>query len=67
MSCTMDNHFTEHPYPRSGDPAYNSDLTMAVATANSTIRVQVGKSHSGGFVAPLQMEFTASVLENSNV
>ena len=66
MSCTMDNHFTEHPYPRSGDPAYNTDLPMTIG-GTGKIRVQVGKSHSGGFVAPLQMEFTASVLENSNV
>ena len=66
MSCTMDNHFTEHPYPRSGDPAYNTDLPMTVG-GTGKIRVNVGKSHSGGFVAPLQMEFTASVLENSNV
>ena len=66
MSCTMDNHFTEHPYPRSGDPAYNSDLSMTVG-GTGKIRVNVGPSHSGGFVAPLQMEFTASVLENSNV
>ena len=66
MSCTMDNHFTEHPYPRSGDPAYNTDLPMTIG-GTGKIRVDVGKSHSGGFVAPLQMEFTASVLENSNV
>ena len=66
MSCTMDNHFTEHPYPRSGDPAYNADLSMSIG-GTGKIRVNVGKSHSGGFVAPLQMEFTASVLENSNV
>merc|ERR1712093_32672 len=66
MSCTMDNHFTEHPYPRSGDPAYNSDLSMTIG-GTGKIRVNVGPSHSGGFVAPLQMEFTASVLENSNV
>ena len=66
MSCTMDNHFTDHAYPRSGDPAYNTDLSMTIG-GTGKIRVQVGKSHSGGFVAPLQMEFTASVLENSNV
>tara|TARA_Y100001970_G_scaffold190305_1_gene231403 strand:- start:6036 stop:7697 length:1662 start_codon:yes stop_codon:yes gene_type:complete len=66
MSCTMDNHFSEHPYPRAGDPAYNADLSMTIG-GTGKIRVNVGKSHSGGFVAPLQMEFTASVLENSNV
>ena len=66
MSCTMDNHFTDHAYPRSGDPAYNSDLSMTIG-GTGKIRVNVGPSHSGGFVAPLQMEFTASVLENSNV
>ena len=66
MSCTMDNHFTDHAYPRSGDPAYNADLSMTIG-GTGKIRVNVGPSHSGGFVAPLQMEFTASVLENSNV
>ena len=66
MSCTMDNHFSDHAYPRSGDPAYNTNLPMTIG-GTGKIRVDVGESHSGGFVAPLQMEFTASVLENSNV
>ena len=63
----MDNHATEHTYPRSTDPASGAALQMAVAGANSSIRVNVGKSLSGGYVAPLEMEFIASILENSNV
>ena len=67
FTCTMDNHATEHTYPRSTDPASGAALQMAVAGANSSIRVNVGKSLSGGYVAPLEMEFIASILENSNV
>ena len=66
-TCTMDLNATEHSYPRATDPASGATLTVAVATANESIRVNVGKSYSGGFVAPLQMELTASILENSNV
>ena len=67
LTCTMDDHFSEHAYPRSTDPVYDTAITLAVGVANSTIRVNVGKSHAGGFVAPLEMELTASILENSNV
>ena len=67
FTCTMDNHATEHSYPRNTDPASGAALQMAVAGTNSSIRVNVGKSFSGGYVAPLEMEFIASILENSNV
>ena len=67
FTCTMDNNYSEHSYPRSTDPASNTPLTLAVAIANESIRVQVGKSSAGGFVAPLEMELIASILENSNV
>lgn len=67
FTCTMDNHYSEHSYPRSTDPASNTALTLAVAVANESIRVNVGKSYSGGYVAPLEMELIASILENSNV
>tara|TARA_B100000482_G_C12335656_1_gene190678 strand:- start:301 stop:492 length:192 start_codon:yes stop_codon:yes gene_type:complete len=63
----MDNHYTEHPYPRPTDPASGAALSMAVAGTNSSIRVNVGKSYSGGYFAPVEMEFIASILENSNV
>jgi len=63
----MDNDYTEHSYPRSTDPASGSNLTLAVASANESIRVNVGTTNAGGMVAPLQMEFIASILENSNV
>jgi len=67
-SCTMDYNMTEHPYPRSTDPAGgDSTLTMAVSEVNAGIRVNVGSTLAGGFVGPLQMELTASILENSNV
>ena len=67
FTCTMDNHDSEHAYPRDTDPAANAALGLAVAQANSSIRINVGSSLSGGFVAPLEMELIASILENSNV
>ena len=71
FTCTMDNRATEHPYPRSTDPASTntSDLNngvLAVTIRSTTkILVQVGPSNSGGFFAPLEMELIASILENS--
>ena len=71
FTCTMDNRATEHPYPRSTDPASTntSDLSngvLAVSIKSTTkILVQVGASNSGGFFAPLEMELIASILENS--
>ena len=39
---------------------------IAIAsTTTTTIAVNVGISSAGGLVAPLQMEFIASILENS--
>ena len=67
FTCTMDGNGSEHPYPRPTDPASNATLTLAVSTINESIRVQVGTTNAGGMVAPLQMEFIASILENSNV
>ena len=63
----MDGNGSEHPYPRPTDPASNATLTLAVSSPNESIRVQVGTTNAGGMVAPLQMEFIASILENSNV
>ena len=71
FTCTMDNRATEHPYPRSTDPASRktSDLNdgiLAVTIRSTTkILVQVGASNSGGYFAPLEMELIASILENS--
>ena len=67
LTCSMDNHFSEHEYPRTTDPVYDTAITLAVGVANESIRLNVGKSHAGGFVGPLEMELTASILENSNV
>ncbi len=67
FTCTMDGNFSEHSYPRSTDPVSGSSMTLAVASFNESIRVQVGSTNAGGMVAPLQMEFIASILENSNV
>tara|TARA_B100000945_G_scaffold5337_1_gene4464 strand:+ start:154 stop:1134 length:981 start_codon:yes stop_codon:yes gene_type:complete len=64
FTCTMDNRGTEHSYPRSTDPASGANLTVTGAAANS-FTVNVGVSSAGGYVAPLQMEFIASILENS--
>ena len=60
----MDNRNSEHAYPRSTDPASNSEIAIGTLGANG-IQLDVGVSLSGGFVAPLEMELIASVLENS--
>ena len=65
FTCSQDGFSTEHGYPRVGDPAYNTNLNITEADTN-TIKVNVGVSTQGGLVAPLQMEFLASILENSN-
>ena len=65
FTCTQDGNATEHGYPRVGDPAYNTNLNIIEADVDN-IKVNVGISTAGGLVAPLQMEFLASVLENSN-
>ena len=65
FTCTMDNNLTEHAYPRTTDPAHNTALSITEADCNS-VSVDVGISSAGGQVAPLQMEFLASILENSN-
>ena len=64
FTCTMDNRGTEHSYPRSTDPASGENLVVSGAAANS-FTVNVGVSSAGGYAAPLQMEFIASILENS--
>jgi len=64
FTCTQDNNSTEHTYPRSTDPASGSSLAISAVTAN-TLTVNVGVSTAGGRVAPLQLEFLASFLENS--
>ena len=64
FTCAMDGNSTQHAYPRSTDPYYNTSVGIGTTTTNS-ITVHVGKSPSGGMVGPLQMEFIASVLENS--
>jgi len=66
FTCTQDNNATEHAYPRPTDPASGQSLAISAFTAN-TITVNVGISTAGGLVAPLQMEFLASILENTTV
>ena len=58
------NNSTEHAYPRTTDYAHNRNLGVDSVTTD-TFAVYVGVSSSGGLVAPLQMEFIASILENS--
>jgi len=64
FSCTMDERATEHFYPRITDPAAKTELTLT-RQGPTRIRVNVGESLSGGYVAPLEMELIASILENS--
>jgi len=65
FTCSQDGNDSEHGYPRTTDPAHNTNLPIIEATAD-TISVNVGVSTAGGLVAPLQMEFLASILENNN-
>ena len=71
FTCTMDNRATEHPYPRSTDPAsrktsgLNNGILSVSIKSTTKILVQVGPSNSGGYFAPLEMELIASILENS--
>ena len=65
FTCSQDGNNSEHGYPRIGDPAHNVNLYIIESTTN-TINVNVGISTQGGLAAPLQMEFLASILENSN-
>ena len=64
FSCTMDERATEHFYPRITDPAAKVELSLT-RQGPTRIRVNVGGSLSGGYVAPLEMELIASILENS--
>ena len=64
FTCTQDNNSTEHAYPRPTDPVAGIQTGIGATTVN-TITVYVGVSTAGGLVAPLQMEFLASILENS--
>ena len=77
FTCTMDDRNTEHPYPRKTDPAAPTPRSSSVDPNNqggglsitkqgdNGLIVNVYKSYSGGFIAPLEMELIASILENS--
>ena len=67
FTCSQDNYLKEQSYPRSTDPA-NASTTVGVTTFtgnNLVFTVNVGVTTTGGLVAPLQMEFICSILENS--
>ena len=65
FSCSQDGFKTEHAYPRASDPVAGIQTGPTEVDCNS-ISFYVGISTAGGLVAPLQMEFLASILENSN-
>ena len=65
FTCSQDGFASEKAYPRLTDPIVGIMTNFIEATTN-TITVNVGPSTSGGLAAPLQMEFLASILENSN-
>ena len=69
FSCSQDGFKTEHSYPRgapgTGDPVVGLQTGPTEVDCNN-ISFYVGVSTAGGMVAPLQMEFLASILENSN-
>lgn len=64
FTCTSDGNDAVIGYPRATDPiaGISTDIT---ATTTDTFTVFIGTSPSGGYVAPLQMEFLASILENT--
>lgn len=64
FSCSQDNFKSKVGYPRPTDPASGQDLTVTVIDSDN-ISVNVGTSPTGGQLAPLQMEFICSILENS--
>ena len=43
FTCAQDSNATNHTYPRAGDPAYNTELTVSAVT-DTTITVNVGVS-----------------------
>jgi len=47
FTCDKDGHFSNHPYPRSTDPANNVFLTITAVTTD-TITVNVGAGGGGG-------------------
>ena len=64
FTCDKDNNTVTKFYPRENkDPAYNTSVSVGATTLN-TVTLQIG-AQAGGLVAPLQMEFLASILENS--
>jgi len=65
FSCSIDNYMTEHSYPRATDPVSGINTAITRADYNS-VSAYVGTTNAGGLVGPLQMEFLASILENSN-
>ena len=65
FTCSMDNNKSEHSYPRSTD-RISGIATNITKADSSNIAIFVGITSAGGFVGPLQMEFMASILENSN-
>jgi len=46
FTCSSDSNATFHDYPRTGDPAFNTPLTIDAVTA-TTIEVNVGASPAG--------------------
>ena len=64
FTCDKDDNTVTKFYPRENkDPAYNTSVAVGSTTLN-TVTLQIG-AQAGGLVAPLQMEFLASILENS--
>ena len=64
FTCDKDDNTVTKFYPRENkDPAYNTSVAVGATTLN-TVTLQIG-AQAGGLVAPLQMEFLASILENS--
>lgn len=65
FTCSSDGYFEEKLYPRATDPAAGTALEVKDATQD-TFKVNVGRSPTSGYAAPLQMEFICSILENSS-
>ena len=53
FTCSQDNFFGEHPYPRSTDPVAGIQ-TAIIATTSTSITVNVGKGGGGGTGASVE-------------
>ncbi len=59
FTCGMDGHGTEHAYPRTTDPMYNTAVSIGTTTAN-TLTVNVGRTPVVGYGASSAVYYQAT-------